>query len=99
MLQHDPSEGVHASQILPLTYQYFDVIDRRDYGGSIMRPFFTGILAEFRLGGSEGPDDRAADRADGADADGKRGVVPNYQTVNGGAPPAGAAGEADGGGG
>ncbi len=47
MMQHDPSEGVHASQILPLTYQYFDVIDRRDYGGSIMRPFFTGILPNF----------------------------------------------------
>ncbi|WP_158743143.1 class I SAM-dependent methyltransferase [Acidisphaera sp. L21] len=47
MLQHDPSEGVHASQILPLTHRYFDVIDRRDYGGSIMRPFFTGILPNF----------------------------------------------------
>ena len=47
MLQHDPSEGVHASQILPLTYRFFDVIDRRDYGGSITRPFFTGILPNF----------------------------------------------------
>ena len=47
MLQHDPSEGVHASRILPLTYQWFDVIDRADYGGSIMRPFFTGILPNF----------------------------------------------------
>lgn len=47
MMQHDPSEGVHASRILPLTYQYFDVIDRRDYGGSVMRPFFTGILRNF----------------------------------------------------
>jgi ubiquinone/menaquinone biosynthesis C-methylase UbiE len=47
MMQHDPSEGVHASQILPLTYQYFDVIDRRDYGGSVTRPFFTGILRNF----------------------------------------------------
>ena len=47
MLQHDPSEGVHASRILPLTYQWFDVIDRADYGGTIMRPFFTGILRSF----------------------------------------------------
>jgi ubiquinone/menaquinone biosynthesis C-methylase UbiE len=47
MLQHDPSEGVHASRILPLTYEWFDVIDRRDYGGTIMRPFFTGILPNF----------------------------------------------------
>lgn len=47
MLQHDPSEGVHASRILPLTYQYFDVIDRADYGGTMVRPFFTGILRNF----------------------------------------------------
>ncbi len=47
MMQHDSSEGVHASRILPLTYQYFDVVDRSDYGGTIMRPFFTGILPNF----------------------------------------------------
>lgn len=47
MMQHDPSEGVHASEILPLTYQYFDVLQRQDYGGAIMRPFFTGILPNF----------------------------------------------------
>ena len=47
MLDMDPSEGVHASDILPLTYQYFDVVDRGDYGGTFMRPFFTGILRNF----------------------------------------------------
>jgi hypothetical protein len=47
MLNYDPSEGVHASRILPLTYQYFDVIQRKNYGGAIMRPFFTGILPNF----------------------------------------------------
>lgn len=47
MMKHDPSEGVHASRILPLTYQYFDVIHRGDYGGTVMRPFFTGILPNF----------------------------------------------------
>jgi SAM-dependent methyltransferase len=47
MIEFDPSEGVHASEILPLTYQYFEVLDRRDYGGTIMRPFFTGILGNF----------------------------------------------------
>ena len=43
-MQRDPTEGVHASQILPLTYRYFDVLDRRDYGGTIMRPLFNRIL-------------------------------------------------------
>jgi hypothetical protein len=47
MLQHDPSEGVHASRILPLTYEWFDVLDRADYGGSILRPFFVGLLPNF----------------------------------------------------
>ena len=47
MLQHDPSEGVHASRILPLTYQWFDVIDRADYGGTFLRPFFSGLLRNF----------------------------------------------------
>ena len=47
MLGHDPTEGVHASRILPLTYEWFEVLDRSDYGGTIMRPFFTGILPNF----------------------------------------------------
>lgn len=43
-MQRDPTEGVHASQILPLTCRWFDVLDRRDYGGTIMRPLFNRIL-------------------------------------------------------
>ena len=38
---------MHASRILPLTYQWFDVLDRTDYGGTLLRPFFTGILPNF----------------------------------------------------
>lgn len=47
MLNMDPSEGVHSSRILPLTYRHFDVLDRRDYGGTMMRPFWVGILPNF----------------------------------------------------
>jgi len=47
MLNMDPSEGVHSSRILPLTYKYFDVVFRGDWGGTIMRPFWTGILPNF----------------------------------------------------
>jgi len=47
MLDMDPSEGVHSTQILPLTYKYFNVEYRRDYGGTFMRPFFVGILPNF----------------------------------------------------
>lgn len=47
MMEMDPSEGVHSSQILPLSYKYFEVNYRRDYGGTFMRPFFVGILPNF----------------------------------------------------
>ena len=47
MLAHDASEGVHASLVLPLTYQYFEVLQRKDFGGAILRTFFTGILQNF----------------------------------------------------
>ena len=49
MLEMDPSEGVHSSRILPLTYKYFDVEYRGDYGGTFMRPFFVGILPNFNF--------------------------------------------------
>lgn len=49
MLSYDPTEGVHASRILPLTYQYFEVIERRDYGGAILRPFFSRILTNWNF--------------------------------------------------
>src|SRR5581483_8385232 len=47
--ERDPTEGVHASQILPLTYRYFEVIDRRDYGGTIVRPIFNRILLNWNF--------------------------------------------------
>lgn len=55
MIEMDPSEGVHSSHILPLTYQYFEIIERLDYGGTILRPFFTGILNNFNF---EKPEDQ-----------------------------------------
>jgi hypothetical protein len=47
MLNYDPTEGVHASLILPLTHRYFEIVQRKDYGGQILRPFFTGIIPNF----------------------------------------------------
>lgn len=55
----DPSEGVHASMILPLTYRYFDVVHRVDYGGTVMRPFFPGIVLNFDF---DDPKDRTIAR-------------------------------------
>lgn len=47
MMNMDSSEGVHSSKILPLTYKYFNVEFRKDYGGTFLRPFFVGILPNF----------------------------------------------------
>lgn len=47
MHKMDPSEGVHSSMILPLTYQKFEVVQRFDYGGTLMRPFWVGVLPNF----------------------------------------------------
>lgn len=80
MMGHDPSEGVHASQILPLTYQWFDVVHRQDYGGAIMRPFFTGILPNFDW---DNPRDQTIARLIIATEQllTKHGVLPNYHTA------------------
>lgn len=48
-MERDPTEGVHASEILPLTYRYFDVVERLDYGGTIVRPIFNRILLNWDL--------------------------------------------------
>jgi ubiquinone/menaquinone biosynthesis C-methylase UbiE len=49
MLAKPPSEGAETSQILPLTYKYFDIVSRLDYGGAILEPFFRGILTNFNF--------------------------------------------------
>jgi SAM-dependent methyltransferase len=79
MLEHDPSEGVHASRILPLTYQYFDVIDRADYGGTIMRGFFSGLLRNFDW---SDPKDQTVGRLIVLIEHlmTRHGVIPHYQT-------------------
>jgi ubiquinone/menaquinone biosynthesis C-methylase UbiE len=79
MLSTDPSEGVHSSQILPLTYKYFDVLYREDYAGAIMRPFWVGILPNFDF-----EDEKDASIAKliilMEDYLTRHGVIPNYHT-------------------
>jgi SAM-dependent methyltransferase len=49
IMANDPTEAVHSSQILPLTYCYFHVIDRRDYGGALVRPLFCRVVSGWDL--------------------------------------------------
>ncbi len=47
MERNDPTEGIHASQILPLTRQFFEILDQRPYGGGVLRPLMSRILLNF----------------------------------------------------
>jgi ubiquinone/menaquinone biosynthesis C-methylase UbiE len=80
MLSYDPTEGVHASRILPLTYQYFDVIERRDYGGTILRPFFCRILRNWDF--SDPKDQTVARLIILLEQElTRRGAIPTHQTL------------------
>jgi len=43
MILTDPSEAIESSKILPLLHRIFDVIEVREYGGTILYPLFSGI--------------------------------------------------------
>ncbi len=80
MLAYDPTEGAHASRILPLTYRYFEVIERCDYGSAVLRPFFSRILTNWNF---EDPRDQTIARLiillDHELT--RHGVVPTHQTL------------------
>lgn len=43
----DPTEAVRSSEVLPLLDPYFDVFERRPYGGTLMRVVLAGIAQNF----------------------------------------------------
>jgi SAM-dependent methyltransferase len=51
----DPTEAIRSQDILPLIYQQFDVIDRADFGGTIVNLVLDGIAGNF----TSSPEDRA----------------------------------------
>ncbi len=44
----DPSEAVHASQILPLLAQHFRVVAQRPYGGSLLHMLLADVAQNFQ---------------------------------------------------
>jgi SAM-dependent methyltransferase len=56
----DPSEAVRSSAILPLAERYFQIVERIDYGGTILHMLLQDIVGNFR---SENPRDVTALRA------------------------------------
>ena len=47
MIQADPSEAVRSSAILPLTERHFRVVERIDYGGTILQMLLQDIVGNF----------------------------------------------------
>lgn len=43
----DPSEAVRSAEIAPLLERYFEVVERRDVGGTILHPLLEGIVRNF----------------------------------------------------
>jgi hypothetical protein len=43
----DPTEAIRSRDIVPLIYQRFDVLDRRDFGGTIVQLVLERIVGNF----------------------------------------------------
>ena len=54
MILRDPSEAIESSNILPLLYEIFDVVELKGYGGSLLHLLFGGIAHHFVTPDNEG---------------------------------------------
>ena len=43
----DPSEAVESARIIPLLHKIFEVIEIKEYGGTILHLLFSGIAHHF----------------------------------------------------
>jgi 2-polyprenyl-3-methyl-5-hydroxy-6-metoxy-1,4-benzoquinol methylase len=44
---HDPSEAVCSAEIVPLVEARFEVVARRDFGGTLLNPMLEGVITNF----------------------------------------------------
>lgn len=49
MLAEDPTESVRSAEILPLLEDYFDVVERKPYGGTLLNLLLTETLGTFEV--------------------------------------------------
>jgi len=47
MCAMDPTEAVHSSQILPLLSKYFEIVEIRKYGGTLLHLLLNHVMANF----------------------------------------------------
>jgi SAM-dependent methyltransferase len=46
-LRGDPSEAIESARIAPLLERHFEIVERKDYGGTILHMLFDDIAANF----------------------------------------------------
>ncbi|MBS2023129.1 MAG: class I SAM-dependent methyltransferase [Deltaproteobacteria bacterium] len=46
-LKCDPSECVRSADIIPVLEQHFEILERKDYGGTILQKLFENIMGNF----------------------------------------------------
>jgi ubiquinone/menaquinone biosynthesis C-methylase UbiE len=54
--QCDPSEAIRSDEIIPLLHRYFEIVVRRDYGGTVLNLLLEHVIHNFDHGN---PDDLA----------------------------------------
>ena len=59
MMLGDPSEAVESARIVPLLEHHFEIVERRDYGGTILQMLFDDIAANFLGDDGQEKDDEA----------------------------------------
>ncbi len=47
MIKIDPTEAVRSADILDVAGRYFEVLEKREYGGAILMPLFMNIIGNF----------------------------------------------------
>lgn len=47
MIEHDPSESVRSSEIIPVLSKYFKILEKNDYGGTVLHMLLRDIMKNF----------------------------------------------------
>jgi SAM-dependent methyltransferase len=59
MMLGDPSEAVESARIVPLLERHFEIVERRDYGSTILHMLFDDIAANFLGDDGQEKDEKA----------------------------------------
>jgi len=49
MIEMDPTEAVRSADIMPVLDSFFEIVERKDYGGTLLHLLLTHVMASFDL--------------------------------------------------